>query len=77
MKSGIFIYVYTHTHTLPHILYSSVDEHLDDFHILSIVDNAAMNIEVHVSFWIMVFSRYIPRSGIVGSYGSSIFSFFF
>ena len=23
-----------------------------------------MNIGVHVSFWIMVFSRYMPRSGI-------------
>ena len=30
---------------------------------------------VHVSFWIMVFSGYMPRSGISGSYGSSIFSF--
>ena len=26
------------------------------------------------SFWIMVFSRYMPSSGIAGSYGSSIFS---
>ena len=34
-----------------------------------------MNIGVHVSFRIMVFSRYLPRSGIAGSYGSSIFSF--
>ena len=34
-----------------------------------------MNIRVHVSFQIMVFSRYMPRSGIAGSYGNSIFSF--
>ena len=34
-----------------------------------------MNIGVHVSLRIMVFSRYMPRSGIAGSYGSSIFSF--
>ena len=27
------------------------------------------------SFWMMVFSGYIPSSGIAGSYGSSIFSF--
>ena len=27
-------------------------------------------------FWIMVFSRYMPRSGIAGSYGSSIFRYF-
>ena len=34
-----------------------------------------MNIGVHVSFWSMVFSKYIPRSGIAGSHGSSILSF--
>ena len=31
--------------------------------------------EVYVSFWITIFSGYIPRSGIAGSYGSSIFNF--
>ena len=34
-----------------------------------------MNIVVHHSFWITVFSGYMPSSGIAGSYGSSIFSF--
>ena len=34
-----------------------------------------MNIGVHVFFWIRVFSESIPRSGIAGSYGNSIFSF--
>ena len=34
-----------------------------------------MNTGAHVLFWIMVFSGYMPRSGIAGSYGSSIFSF--
>ena len=36
-----------------------------------------MNIGVHMSFRIsvFVFFRYIPMSGIAGSYGSSIFSF--
>ena len=34
-----------------------------------------MNIVVHDSFWIMVFSGYMPRSGISESYGSSVFSF--
>ena len=29
-----------------------------------------MNIGVHVSFGIMVFSRYMHRSGIAGSYGN-------
>ena len=36
-----------------------------------------MNTGVHVSFRIRVFifSRYMPRSGVVGSYGNPIFSF--
>ena len=45
------------------------------FHILAIVNSVAMNIGVHVSFWIMVFFGYMNRSGIPGWYGSSIFSF--
>ena len=56
-------------------IHSSVDGHLGCFHILAIVNSAAMNIRVHANFQIMVFSRYMPRSRIVGSYGSSIFSF--
>ena len=39
------------------------------------LDSTTMNIGVHVAFWIMVFSAYMPRSGIAGSHGSSIFSF--
>ena len=34
-----------------------------------------MNIGVHVFFQTMVFSRYMPKGRISGSYGSSIFSF--
>ena len=56
-------------------IYSYVDGHLGCFHVLAIVNSAAMNIGVHVSFQIMVFSGYLPRSGIAGSYDSSIFSF--
>ena len=56
-------------------IHSSVDGHLGCFRDLAIVNTAAMNIGVHVSFWIMVFSGYMPRSGIAASYGSSIFSF--
>ena len=49
------------------------------FHVLAIVNGAAMNIGVHVSFRIKVFifSGFIPRGGISGFYSSSIFSFFF
>ena len=34
-----------------------------------------MNIGVYVSFQTMASSRYVPRSGNVGSYGNSILSF--
>ena len=34
-----------------------------------------MSIGVHVYFPIIIFSRYMPRTGIAGSYRSSIFSF--
>ena len=54
---------------------SSVSGHLGYFHVLAIVNSAAMNNGVHVSFSIMVFSDYIPSSGIVGSYCSCIPSF--
>ena len=56
-------------------IHSSVDGHLGCFHGLAIASSAAMNTEVHISFQIMVFSRYMPRSGIAGSYGGSIFSY--
>ena len=54
---------------------SSVDGQLGCFHVLAIVNSAAVKIGVHVSFGAMFFSRYIPWNGIAGSYGSSIFSF--
>ena len=56
-------------------IHSSVDGHLDCFHDLALVNSAAVNIGVRVSFWVLVLSGYMPSSGIAGSYGSSIFSF--
>ena len=46
------------------------------FHVLAIVDSAAMNIGVHVSFQIRVFifAGYMVRNGIARSYGRPIFS---
>ena len=51
---------------------SSVDGHLGYFHVLAIVNSAAVYIGVHVSFSILISSEYMPRSGIVGSYGGFI-----
>ena len=48
---------------------------LGGFHVLTIVNNAAVNIGTCVSSLIMVFCGYMPRSRITGSHGSSVFSF--
>ena len=56
-------------------IHSSVDRHPGWFHVLVIINSSAINTGVHVSFSIMVSSRYVPSSGIVGSYGSYIPSF--
>ena len=53
----------------------TIDGHLGCFPVLAVVNSATVNIGVHVSFWIMVLSRYMPRSRISGSYGNSTFSF--
>ena len=55
----------------------SVVGRLGCFYILVVVNNAAMNIEVHIYFQISVFifSGYILRNRISGSYDSFIFSF--
>ena len=58
-------------------IHSFVDCHLPCSHVLPIVNSAAVNAGVHVSFSIMVFSGYMPSSGIAGSYASFIPNFFF
>ena len=58
-------WVVFHHIDIPHLLYLSAEEHLSCFHVLVIVNNAAINIEVHASFQIVfVFFRYIPRNRI-------------
>ena len=68
--SNILPHTHTHTHTF---IRSSVDGHLGCFCVLAIVNSADTNIEVHVSFWFIVLSGYLPRSGTAGSYASSSF----
>ena len=58
------------------LIHSSADGQLGCFHIIAIVNSAVMHIGVHMSFLILVSSVCMPRSGIAGSYGSSISQFF-
>ena len=55
--------------------HSSVNGHLGCFYVLAIVNSAAMNNGIHVSFSVLVSLGYVPRSGIAGSYSGFIPSF--
>uniref|UniRef100_A0A8C3WB73 Uncharacterized protein n=1 Tax=Catagonus wagneri TaxID=51154 RepID=A0A8C3WB73_9CETA len=61
---------------VPHFfIHSSLESHLGCFHILAIVNIAAVNIGVQVPFGIsvFVFFKYIPRTRIAESHGNCIF----
>ena len=73
MRTRAHVHIYILYHTF--FIHSSVDGHLVCFNVLVIINSTAMNIRVHVSFWIIVLSGYMSRSGIAGSFGNSIFSF--
>ena len=51
------------------LIHSSADGHFSCFHVLAIINSAAVNTGVHVSFSALVSSGYMPRSGIPGSHG--------
>ena len=71
MSGGIPLYVYTTSSLSVHLLM----DNLCCFRVLAIVNSAAVNIGVCISLQIIVLSGYMPRSGIAGSYGNSIFNF--
>ena len=56
------------------LIHSSPDGHLGCFHVLALINSAAMNIGVHMFLSDLISSVCMPRSGIAGSYGSSKFS---
>lgn len=57
-------------------IHSSVEGHLGSFHLLAIINKAAMNIVEHVSlFYVGASFGYMPKRGIAGSSGSSMSNF--
>ena len=67
----VFHCIYVYHVFLTHL---SADD-IDSSHVLAIVNTAAVNIKVHITFEIkiFIFPRYMPRRGIARSYGSLVF----
>ena len=56
-------------------LHFSIPDLFGWFSISALINSAALNIGVHKSFQIMIFSISEPKSGIAGSYGTCVLSF--
>ena len=57
------------------LIHSSADGHLGCFRVPAVVNSAAVNSGIHVSFSILLSSGYMPRGGIAGSYGGFLIFF--
>jgi len=57
----VYVCVYTHTF----LIHSSIDGHLCCFHVWAIVNSTSMDIRVHVTLWICIFSGYSPGLGLL------------
>ena len=57
-------------------IHPSADGHLGCFHVLAIIHNAAVNIEVQVSIQITVFYGRMPRSGEILDHMVTLFLVF-
>ena len=74
LNKSELIYTYTYIYAIySFFIPSSVDGYFGCFSVLAIAKSAAMNIGVYVPVWISVFTRYMPKSGIAGSYGNYYF----
>ena len=78
--NNIILFIFMASNTpLYHFFFThlSASRYLCGLHVFAIVNSAAMNPGVHVSFWIIVFCGYIPWNGTAGSYGinSSVYCF--
>lgn len=57
------------------LFYSSIVGHLGCFHVLAIVNNVPVNMEIQIFNTLLSVFVYIPRSGIGGSYSNFICNF--
>ena len=70
------VWVVVHCMYIPRLLYPFLCQRTFRLsHVLVPMKTATVNIRVNVPFWIIVLSRYMPRSGIAGSYDNSICNF--
>ena len=70
----VHIHIHTYIYTQHIFIHSSLNGHLGCFRILAIVNSAAMKIGLHVSFWVVFFSGYMPKNGTAGWYRNTIFN---